>query len=139
LQNVIFSVSIATFGLSIAFIFYGSINSFFPNLFLINLFFKKGVKRDFLDQIQNAIYNWSYNRGYIDILYTNVFILGIRRLSKFTEFFDKHIIDGIPNGIGVTSFFIGEGVRFIGNGRVSFYLFFFLSFVSLFLLIFLFF
>nr|YP_009946263.1 NADH-plastoquinone oxidoreductase subunit 5 [Cyperus aromaticus]QOE57076.1 NADH-plastoquinone oxidoreductase subunit 5 [Cyperus aromaticus] len=139
LQNVIFSVSIATFGLSIAFIFYGSINSFFPNLFLINLFFKKGVKRDFLDQIQNAIYNWSYNRGYIDILYNNVFILGIRRLSKFTEFFDKHIIDGIPNGIGVTSFFIGEGVRFIGNGRVSFYLFFFLSFVSLFLLIFLFF
>nr|YP_010292754.1 NADH-plastoquinone oxidoreductase subunit 5 [Cyperus simaoensis]ULQ64947.1 NADH-plastoquinone oxidoreductase subunit 5 [Cyperus simaoensis] len=139
LQNVIFSVSIATFGLSIAFIFYGSINSFFPNLFLINLFFKKGVKRDFLDQIQNAIYNWSYNRGYIDILYTNVFILGIRRLSKFTEFFDKHVIDGIPNGIGVTSFFIGEGVRFTGNGRVSFYLFFFLSFVSLFLLIFLFF
>nr|YP_010716355.1 NADH-plastoquinone oxidoreductase subunit 5 [Cyperus papyrus]WDE76241.1 NADH-plastoquinone oxidoreductase subunit 5 [Cyperus papyrus] len=139
LQNVIFSVSIATFGLCIAFIFYGSINSFFPNLFLINLFFKKDVKRDFLDQIQNAIYNWSYNRGYIDILYTNVFTLGIRRLSKFTEFFDKHIIDGIPNGIGVTSFFIGEGVRFIGNGRVSFYLFFFLSFVSLFLLIFLFF
>nr|YP_010045803.1 NADH-plastoquinone oxidoreductase subunit 5 [Cyperus exaltatus]YP_010045893.1 NADH-plastoquinone oxidoreductase subunit 5 [Cyperus iria]QPG24678.1 NADH-plastoquinone oxidoreductase subunit 5 [Cyperus exaltatus]QPG24768.1 NADH-plastoquinone oxidoreductase subunit 5 [Cyperus iria] len=139
LQNVILSVSIATFGLCIAFIFYGSINSFFPNLFLINLFFKKGVKRDFLDQIQNAIYNWSYNRGYIDILYNNVFILGIRKLSKFTEFFDKHIIDGIPNGIGVTSFFIGEGVRFIGNGRVSFYLFFFLSFVSLFLLIFLFF
>nr|YP_010290652.1 NADH-plastoquinone oxidoreductase subunit 5 [Cyperus difformis]ULQ64682.1 NADH-plastoquinone oxidoreductase subunit 5 [Cyperus difformis] len=139
LQNVIFSVSIATFGLCIAFIFYGSINSFFPNLFLINLFLKKGVKRDFLDQIQNAIYNWSYNRGYIDILYTNIFTLGIRRLSKFTEFFDKHIIDGIPNGIGVTSFFIGEGVRFLGNGRVSFYLFFYLSFVSLFLLIFLFF
>jgi NAD(P)H-quinone oxidoreductase subunit 5 len=139
LQNVIFSVSIATFGLCVAFVFYGSTNSFFPNLFLINLFLKKGVKRNFLDQIQNAIYNWSHNRGYIDIFYTIIFTLGIRRLSKFTEFFDRKIIDGIPNGIGVTSFFIGEGVRFMGNGRVSFYLFFYLSFVSLFLLIFLFF
>nr|YP_009775083.1 NADH dehydrogenase subunit 5 [Eleocharis cellulosa]QJA15139.1 NADH dehydrogenase subunit 5 [Eleocharis cellulosa] len=138
-KNSIFSVSIAMFGLCIAFIFYGSINSFFPNLFLINLFLKRGVKRNFLDQIQNAIYNWSYNRGYIDILFTIIFTLGIRRLSKFTEFFDRHIIDGILNGIGVTSFFIGEGIRFIGNGRVSSYLFFYLFFVSLFLLVFLFF
>ena len=136
-QNAIFSVTIAMFGLCIAFIFYGSINSFFPNLILINFFLKKGVKRNFLDQIQNTIYNWSYNRGYIDILFNTVFTLGIRRLSKFTEFFDRHIIDGIPNGIGVTSFFIGEGIRFIGNGRVSSYLFFYLSFLSLFLLIFL--
>jgi NAD(P)H-quinone oxidoreductase subunit 5 len=139
LKNAIFSVSIAMFGLCIAFIFYGSINSFFPNLFLINLFLKRGVKRNFLDQIQNAIYNWSYNRGYIDIFFTIVFTSGTRRLSKFTEFFDRHIIDGIINGIGVTSFFIGEGIRFIGNGRVSSYLFFYLFFVSLFLLVFLFF
>nr|YP_010381102.1 NADH-plastoquinone oxidoreductase subunit 5 [Carex myosuroides]UDH59784.1 NADH-plastoquinone oxidoreductase subunit 5 [Carex myosuroides] len=138
-QNVIISVSIATFGLCIAFTFYGSINSFFPNLYLFNFFLKKGIKRNFLDQIQNAIYNWSYNRGYIDIVYTSVFTLGIRRLSKFTEFFDRHIVDGIPNGIGITSFFIGEGIRYIGNGRVSSYLFFYLSFVSFFFLIFLFF
>ena len=137
-QNVIISVSIATFGLCIAFTFYGSINSFFPNLYLFNFFLKKGIKRNFLDRIQNAIYNWSYNRGYIDIFYTSVFTLGIRRLSKFTEFFDRPIFDGIPNGIGITSFFIGEGIRYIGNGRVSSYLFFYLSFVSLFFLIFLF-
>nr|YP_009433854.1 NADH dehydrogenase subunit 5 [Hypolytrum nemorum]QIB72611.1 NADH dehydrogenase subunit 5 [Cyperus glomeratus]QIB72704.1 NADH dehydrogenase subunit 5 [Cyperus difformis]QIT06795.1 NADH dehydrogenase subunit 5 [Cyperus fuscus]ANP26068.1 NADH dehydrogenase subunit 5 [Hypolytrum nemorum]QIT06796.1 NADH dehydrogenase subunit 5 [Cyperus fuscus] len=137
-QNAIFSVSIATFGLCIAYIFYGSVYSFFQNLYLINSFLKRRVKRSFLDQIQNTIYNWSYNLGYIDILYTNVFTSGIRRLSKFTEFFDRRIIDGIPNGVGIAGFFIGEGIKYIGGGRISSYLFLYLSFVSLFLLIFLF-
>nr|YP_010290915.1 NADH-plastoquinone oxidoreductase subunit 5 [Gahnia tristis]ULQ66073.1 NADH-plastoquinone oxidoreductase subunit 5 [Gahnia tristis] len=138
-QNILISISIATFGLCIAYIFYGSIYSSYQDLYLINSFFKKSVKRSFLDQIKNAMYNWSYNRGYIDILYTNVFTSGIRRLSKFTEFFDRHIIDGIPNGFGITSFFLAEGVKYIGGGRVSFYLFLYLSFLSFFLFIFLFF
>ena len=139
LQNAILSISIATFGLCIAYISYGSVHSFFHNFYFFNFFyFQKNLKRSFFDQIQNTIYNWSYNRGYIDISYTNVFTLGIRRFSKFTEFFDRHIIDGIPNGIGVTSFFIGEGIKYIGGGRISSYLLFFLCFVSFFIFIFLF-
>nr|WIL80416.1 NADH-plastoquinone oxidoreductase subunit 5DAZ90407.1 TPA_asm: NADH-plastoquinone oxidoreductase subunit 5 [Mezobromelia capituligera] len=136
--NAIFSVSIAIFGLFIAYILYGSAYSFFQNLDLINSFVKGGPKRILVDRIKNVIYNWSYNRGYIDIFYTRVFTVGIRGLTKLTQFFDRRIIDGITNGVGVASFFIGEGVKYMGGGRISSYLFLYLSYVSIFLFIFLF-
>nr|YP_010725089.1 NADH dehydrogenase subunit F [Doryanthes palmeri]WDW32302.1 NADH dehydrogenase subunit F [Doryanthes palmeri] len=138
LTNAVFSVSIAVFGLFIASILYGSVYSSFQNLDLINSFVKGGPKRILLDQIKNVIYNWSYNRGYIDIFYTRIFTMGIRGLAELIKFFDRHIIDGITNGIGVSSFFIGEGIKYMGGGRVSSYLFLYLSYVSIFLLIFLF-
>nr|YP_010434984.1 NADH-plastoquinone oxidoreductase subunit 5 [Tillandsia disticha]UTA94200.1 NADH-plastoquinone oxidoreductase subunit 5 [Tillandsia disticha] len=136
--NAIFSVSIAILGLFIAYILYGSAYSFFQNLDLINSFVKGGPKRILVDRIKNVIYNWSYNRGYIDIFYTRVFTVGIRGLTKLTQFFDRRIIDGIANGVGVASFFIGEGIKYMGGGRISSYLFLYLSYVSIFLFIFLF-
>nr|YP_010724056.1 NADH dehydrogenase subunit F [Isophysis tasmanica]WDW31183.1 NADH dehydrogenase subunit F [Isophysis tasmanica] len=138
LTNAVFSVSIAVFGLFISSILYGSVYSSLHNLDLINSFVKGSPKRIFLDQIKNWIYNWSYNRGYIDIFYTRIFTVGIRRLAELIQFFDRHIIDGITNGVGVASFFIGEGIKYMGGGRVSSYLFLYLSYVSIFLFIFLF-
>nr|YP_011021427.1 NADH-plastoquinone oxidoreductase subunit 5 [Navia igneosicola]WQM21203.1 NADH-plastoquinone oxidoreductase subunit 5 [Navia igneosicola] len=137
--NAIFSVSIAILGLVIAYILYGSAYSFFQNFDLINSFVKGGPKRILVDRIKNVIYNWSYNRGYIDIFYTRVFTVGIRGLTELTQFFDRRIIDGITNGVGVASFFIGEGIKYMGGGRISSYLFLYFSYVSIFLLIFLFF
>nr|AKR80838.1 NADH-plastoquinone oxidoreductase subunit 5 [Xerophyta retinervis] len=128
--NAILSVSIALFGLFIAYILYGSVYSSFQNLDLINSFVKMSPKRILLDQIKNMIYNWSYNRGYIDIFYTKVFIVGIRRLAKLIQFFDRCVIDGITNGVGITSFFIGEVIKYMGGGRISSYLFLYLSSVG---------
>nr|YP_009864371.1 NADH-plastoquinone oxidoreductase chain 5 [Ripogonum scandens]QKE32365.1 NADH-plastoquinone oxidoreductase chain 5 [Ripogonum scandens] len=136
--NAIFSVSIALFGLFIASILYGSVYSSFKNLDLINSFVKGGPKRTISDQIKNVVYNWSYNRGYIDIFYTRVLIVSIRGLAELIQFFDRRIIDGITNGVGVASFFIGEGIKYMGGGRISSYLFLYLSYVLIFLLIFLF-
>nr|YP_009864287.1 NADH-plastoquinone oxidoreductase chain 5 [Philesia magellanica]QKE32282.1 NADH-plastoquinone oxidoreductase chain 5 [Philesia magellanica] len=136
--NAIFSVSIALFGLFIASILYGSVYSSFKNLGLINSFVKRGPKRTILDQIKNVVYNWSYNRGYIDIFYTRVLITSIRGLAELIQFLDRRIIDGITNGVGVASFFIGEGIKYMGGGRISSYLFLYLSYVLIFLLIFLF-
>ena len=119
------SVSLAIFGLFIAYIFYGSAYSFFQNLDLINSFYKGNPKKEFLDQVKKNIYSWSYNRGYIDIFYTRVFTLGIRGLTELTEFFDKGVIDGITNGVGLASFCIGEEIKYVGGGRISSYLFFF--------------
>nr|QUB02554.1 NADH-plastoquinone oxidoreductase subunit 5 [Rhopalephora scaberrima] len=136
--NAIFSVSVSVFGLFIAYILYGSIFSFFLNFDLINSFVKSGPKRIILDQIKNVIYNWSYNRGYIDIFYTRVFVMSIRGLTKLTQFSDRYIIDGITNGIGIASFFIGEGIKSIGGGRISSYLFLYFFYVSIFLFILLF-
>nr|QJQ34945.1 NADH-plastoquinone oxidoreductase subunit 5 [Barnardia japonica] len=138
LKNAFFSVSIAFFGLFIASILYGSVYSFIQNLDLVNSFVKKGPKRILLDRVKNVIYKWSYNRGYIDTFYTRIFTVGIRRLAELIQFFDRHIIDGITNGVGLASFFMGEGIKYMGGGRVSSYLFLYLSYVSIFLLIFLF-
>jgi NAD(P)H-quinone oxidoreductase subunit 5 len=135
--NAISSVSISFFGLSVAFIFYGSIYSSFQDLDLINSFVKMGSKRILLDPVVNGIYNWSYNRGYIDIFYTKVFTRGVRKLARFISFFDRYIIDGIINSIGISNFFIGECFKYIGSGRISSYLFLYSSYVLIFLLIFL--
>nr|QJU00022.1 NADH-plastoquinone oxidoreductase subunit 5 [Magnolia siamensis] len=133
--NAIYSVSIAYFGIFIASLLYGSVYSSFQNLELINSFVKIGPKRLFLDRIINVIYNWSYNRGYIDIFYATVLTKGIRGLAELTHFFDRRVIDGITNGVGIASFFVGEGIKYVGGGRISSYLFVYLSYVSTFLLI----
>nr|YP_010369712.1 NADH-plastoquinone oxidoreductase subunit 5 [Magnolia amoena]QJU02516.1 NADH-plastoquinone oxidoreductase subunit 5 [Magnolia amoena]UOU93111.1 NADH-plastoquinone oxidoreductase subunit 5 [Magnolia amoena] len=133
--NAIYSVSIAYFGIFIASLLYGSVYSSFQNLELINSFVKIGPKRLFLDRIINVIYNWSYNRGYIDIFYATFLTKGIRGLVELTHFFDRRVIDGITNGVGIASFFVGEGIKYVGGGRISSYLFVYLSYVSTFLLI----
>nr|UFK63003.1 NADH-plastoquinone oxidoreductase subunit 5 [Piper sarmentosum] len=131
--NAIFSVSIALFGIFIASFLYGSVFSSFRSLDLINSFETKGQKSIFLDRIQNVIYNWSYNRGYIDNFFTLYLTRNIRKLSELTHSFDKRLIDGITNGVGVASFFVGEGIKYVGGGRISSYLFVYLSYVSIFL------
>nr|YP_009738795.1 NADH-plastoquinone oxidoreductase subunit 5 [Axonopus compressus]QIB72555.1 NADH-plastoquinone oxidoreductase subunit 5 [Axonopus compressus] len=135
ITNAIYSVSLAILGLFIAYIFYGSAYYFFQNLNFQNSLgkIKRNPKNNFLDEVKKKIYSWSYNRGYIDIFYTRVFILGIRRLAELTHFFDKGVIDGIINGVGLVGFCIGEEIKYVGGGRISSYLFFFLCYVSLFL------
>nr|YP_740612.1 NADH dehydrogenase subunit 5 [Platanus occidentalis]Q09FZ9.1 RecName: Full=NAD(P)H-quinone oxidoreductase subunit 5, chloroplastic; AltName: Full=NAD(P)H dehydrogenase subunit 5; AltName: Full=NADH-plastoquinone oxidoreductase subunit 5 [Platanus occidentalis]ABI49826.1 NADH-plastoquinone oxidoreductase subunit 5 [Platanus occidentalis] len=135
ITNAIFSVSIAYFGIFIASLLYRPVYSSFQNLELINFFVKMGPNRILWDQLLNIIYNWSYNRGYIDFFYAKTFIRGIRGLAELTHFFDRRVIDGITNGVGVTSFFVGEGIKYVGGGRISSYLFLYLSYVLIFLLI----
>nr|QUT08794.1 NADH-plastoquinone oxidoreductase subunit 5 [Pterostyrax corymbosus] len=139
LKDAIFSVSIAYFGIFIALFLYKPIYSSLQNLDLINSFVKIGSKRIICDKIINVIYDWSYNRGYIDAFYATSLTGGIRGLAELTHFFDRQVIDGITNGVGVVSFFVGEGIKYIGGGRISSYLFLYLSYVSIFLLIYYFF
>nr|UKB87467.1 NADH-plastoquinone oxidoreductase subunit 5 [Pterocyclus angelicoides] len=139
LKDALSSVSIALFGIFIAFFLYKPVYSSLQNWDLINYFVKTGPKRILLDKIINGIYDWSYNRGYIDAFYARFLIGGIRGLAKLTSFFDRRVIDGITNGVGVLSFFVGEGIKSIGGGRISSYLFLYLFFVSIFLLIYYFF
>nr|QCC72278.1 NADH dehydrogenase subunit 5 [Osmanthus decorus] len=133
-KDAIFSVSIAYFGIFIASFLYKPIYSSFTNFDLINLFVKTGPKRSLWDKIINGLYNWSYNRAYIDAFYTTSLTGAVRGLAQLTNFFDRRVIDGITNGVGVMSFFVGEGIKYVGGGRISSYLFFYLSCVSIFLL-----
>uniref|UniRef100_UPI0030E33B3B NADH-plastoquinone oxidoreductase subunit 5 n=1 Tax=Gypsophila pacifica TaxID=1291635 RepID=UPI0030E33B3B len=133
--NAILSVSIALWGIFIAFFLYKPIYSPLKNFGLINSFNKGGPKRIFWDKIKNFLYNWSSNRGYIDAFYATYFIKGLRSLTELVSIIDRRIIDGIPNGFGITSFFVAESFRYIGGGRISSYLLFYLFYVSIFLLI----
>nr|YP_010046831.1 NADH-plastoquinone oxidoreductase subunit 5 [Pertya multiflora]QPJ78785.1 NADH-plastoquinone oxidoreductase subunit 5 [Pertya multiflora] len=134
-KDAVFSVSIASFGIFIAFFLYKPVYSSFQNLDLINSFVKMGPKRIFYDKMKNGIYDWSYNRGYIDAFYATFLTVGMRKLAEFAHFFDRRIIDGIPNGVGLISFFVAEVIKSVGGGRISSYLFFYFSYVSIFLLI----
>nr|ACC93251.1 NADH dehydrogenase subunit F [Gymnarrhena micrantha] len=134
-KDAVFSVSIASFGIFIAFFVYKPVYSSFQNLDLINSFVKMGPKRIFSDKIKNSIYDWSYKRGYIDAFYGTFLTVGLRKLAEFAHFFDRRIIDGIPNGVGLLSFFVAEFIKSVGGGRISSYLFFYFSYVSIFLLI----
>nr|AAC37760.1 NADH dehydrogenase [Marshallia caespitosa] len=134
-KDAVFSVSIVSFGILIAFFLYKPVYSSFQNLDLINSFVKMGPKRIFFDKIKNAIYDWSYNRGYIDTFYGTFFTVGMRKFAEFTHFFDRRIIDGIPNGVGFMSFFVAEILKSVGGGRISSYLFFYFYYVSIFLFI----
>nr|YP_009557047.1 NADH-plastoquinone oxidoreductase subunit 5 [Trigastrotheca stricta]QBC70690.1 NADH-plastoquinone oxidoreductase subunit 5 [Trigastrotheca stricta] len=133
--NGTFSVSIAYLGIFIAFFLYKPVYSSLKNFELINFFNKRGTKKILWDKIIYILYNWSYNRGYIDAFYATSLIRGVRGLAELVYFFDRRIIDGIPNGFGVTSFFVGEGIKYVGGGRISSYLFWYLFYVSIFLLI----
>nr|YP_010715681.1 NADH dehydrogenase subunit F [Hippuris montana]WDE24813.1 NADH dehydrogenase subunit F [Hippuris montana] len=135
LKDAIFSVSIAYFGILLAYFLYKPTYSSFKNLDLINSFVKTGPKRSCWDKILNVLYNWSYNRAYIDVFYTTSFTGSIRGFSQLTHFFDRRVIDGITNGVGVMSFFLGEGIKYLGGGRISSYLFLYFSCVSIFLVV----
>nr|YP_010928832.1 NADH dehydrogenase subunit F [Tetrataxis salicifolia]WKK47811.1 NADH dehydrogenase subunit F [Tetrataxis salicifolia] len=137
--NASFSLSIAFFGISLATFLYKPIYSSLQNLNLLNSVVKRTTNRVLWDKILNVIYDWSYNRGYIDALYTKSLTKGIRGLAELTHFFDRRVIDGITNGFGFASFFLGEGMKYVGRGRISSYLLFYLVFVLVFLLIFYFF
>nr|ACC93206.1 NADH dehydrogenase subunit F [Acicarpha spathulata] len=138
-KDAVFSVSIASFGIFIAFFLYKPVYSGFQNFDLINSFVKIGPKRIISDKIKNGIYDWSYNRGYIDAFYATFLTVGMRKLAEFAHFFDRRVIDGIPNGVGLMSFFVAEVIKSVGGGRISSYLFLYFSYVSIFLLIYYFF
>nr|ARC99715.1 NADH-plastoquinone oxidoreductase subunit 5 [Potentilla lancinata] len=136
--NAVFSVSIAYFGILIAFFLYKPVYSSFQNLNLFNSFVKRvpNKMQVGVGKIINVIYDWSYNRGYIDIFYTISLTKGIRRLAELTHFFDRRVIDGITNWVGIVSFLVGEGIKSVGGGRISSYLLVYVSYVLVFLVIF---
>nr|YP_010538677.1 NADH-plastoquinone oxidoreductase subunit 5 [Persicaria senticosa]UYE92271.1 NADH-plastoquinone oxidoreductase subunit 5 [Persicaria senticosa] len=135
LTNATFSVSLAYSGIVIASFLYKPIYSSLQNFDLINFFEKRHTNVLFSDKIKNVIYDWAHHRGYIDAFYTTYVIRSVRGLSELVQFFDRRVIDGIPNGFGVTSFLVGEGIKYVGGGRISSYLFLYLFYASIFLLI----
>nr|QWK47047.1 NADH-plastoquinone oxidoreductase subunit 5 [Ampelocera macrocarpa] len=140
-ENATFSVSIAYFGILIASFFYKPVYASLQNLNFINFFFKNIPNKIQIlwTKIINRIYDWSYTRGYIDFFYARFVVEGIRKLAQLTHFFDRRIIDGLTNGVGIASFFVGEGIKYVGGSRISSYLLGYVFYVLIFLVIYYFF
>nr|YP_010720079.1 NdhF [Coccinia rehmannii]UTM09913.1 NdhF [Coccinia rehmannii] len=134
-KNAIFSVSIAYFGIFIASFFYKPTYSSLQNLNFRNSFAKSFTNNFFFEKIINIIYNWSYNRGYIDAFYRISLIGGIRVLAELTYFFDRRVIDGITNAMGILNFFVAESIKYVGGGRISSYIFLYLAYLLIFILV----
>nr|QWW92666.1 NADH dehydrogenase subunit 5 [Schistidium sp. 49138] len=117
--NAINSLSIVFSGIFIAFILYGPVSLFSPNL---EKEFELSLKTN-LNPFFSFMYNWSYFRGYIDGYYEIIFVKSTRLLAHFILFFDEWIIDGIVNGFGILILFGGEGTKYLEGGRISSYLF----------------
>nr|YP_009946767.1 NADH dehydrogenase subunit F [Incarvillea sinensis]QOE76759.1 NADH dehydrogenase subunit F [Incarvillea sinensis] len=135
-KDASFSVSIAYFGIFLASFLYKPIYSSFRNFDLMNFFVKRSPKRHHWEKILKGLYDWSYNRAYLEAFYTTSFTKSIRGLAKWTHFFDRRVIDGITNLVGILSLSVGEGIPPVGGGRLSSFLFLllFFSFVFSFLL-----
>ncbi|KAG8488068.1 hypothetical protein CXB51_018386 [Gossypium anomalum] len=102
------------FGIFTAFLLYKPFYLSLQILNLLNSFVKRGPNRILLDKMIYLIYDWSYNRGYIDMFYSISLTKGIRGLIELTHFFDRQVIDGITNGVGITVF-LGESVKYLGE------------------------
>nr|YP_010331054.1 NADH-plastoquinone oxidoreductase subunit 5 [Didymodoxa caffra]UNY34359.1 NADH-plastoquinone oxidoreductase subunit 5 [Didymodoxa caffra]UNY34440.1 NADH-plastoquinone oxidoreductase subunit 5 [Didymodoxa caffra]UNY34521.1 NADH-plastoquinone oxidoreductase subunit 5 [Didymodoxa caffra] len=137
ITNATFSVSIASFGILKAYFLYKPLYSSLQNLNLFNSFVKSipNKLKFIIDKVISVIYAWSYNRGYIDFFYISFLTKGIRFFSEVINLFDRRIIDGITNGFGIASFFVGEGIKYVGGGRISSYLLVYVSYILIFLLI----
>nr|WDY86059.1 NdhF [Polygala vulgaris] len=138
-KNASFSVSLAYFGIVIASFLYKPVYSSIQNFYLINFVsqnFTNNVFNNIMkEKMTNRIYDWSYNRGYMDAFIEIALNKNIKRLAKINNILDRRIVDGITNGVGITSFFMGEALKYLGGGRISSYLLLLLFFVLLFLLI----
>nr|QVL23030.1 NADH dehydrogenase subunit F [Hypericum monogynum] len=134
LINSTFSVLISFFAIFIACSLYHPIYSSLQNFQILNSLAKKGTKRPISDKIITVVYHWSTNRGYIDAFYAISLIKGIRGFAKIFSFFDRRLIDGIINGVGASSFVFVEGLKYLGGGRISSYLFLFLFYLFIFLI-----
>nr|QUS64801.1 NdhF [Isoetes longifolia] len=116
--NATTSVGTAFLGIFIALILYGP------------LFLSRNLQKEtdpqsegILGYFPSFLYNWSYSRGYIDGYYNTVFVCGTRTLAEIIYFLDQRILDGIVNGVGISSFFGGEVLRYGEGGRISYYSF----------------
>nr|UEE87998.1 NADH-plastoquinone oxidoreductase subunit 5 [Rhus wilsonii] len=135
LTNSTFSVSIAYFGIVLASFLYKPFYSSFQNWNILNLVAKRGANEILWDKIINFIYDWSYNRAYIDTFYAISLTEKLRELAQLTNLLDRRVIDGITNGVGIASFFVGESIKYIGGSRISSYLLLYLFYVLIFFFI----
>jgi NAD(P)H-quinone oxidoreductase subunit 5 len=68
---------------------------------------------------------------YVDQLYRVTVVGFVAMVSRFSAWFDRYVVDGIVNLVGIASIFSGESLKYSASGQSQFYLFTILIGVSL--------
>ena len=68
-----------------------------------------------------TLYNLSLNKWYIDDVYNNVFVIGLRRVARQVMEVDYRVVDGAVNLTGLATLLGGEGLKYLETGRAQFY------------------
>lgn len=69
---------------------------------------------------------------YMDRVYRLSVVLGVNSISQMSAWFDRYVVDGVVNFVGLASIFGGEGLKYSSPGQSQFYLLTILLGVSLF-------
>ena len=59
---------------------------------------------------------------YIDRFYRLTVVFAVEQLSRISNWFDRYVVDGLVNFIGLSSIFTGEGLKYITTGQSQTYL-----------------
>ncbi len=70
-----------------------------------------------------GLYQLLFNKYYVDEIYEFIFVNGCKKLGTILWLkFDVPVIDGIVNGVGKVTMFLGESVRKIQTGHIQHYI-----------------
>ncbi len=59
---------------------------------------------------------------YVDKFYKVTVVWAVSNLSAFTSWFDRYVVDGAVNLVGLVSIFSGEGLKYSSSGRSQAYM-----------------
>lgn len=68
---------------------------------------------------------------YTERLYSMTVVFAVNSLSQFSNWFDRYVVDGLVNAVGLVSLLSGEGLKYSISGQSQLYLFTIITGVSL--------
>jgi len=69
-----------------------------------------------------VLQDWLAYDFYIDRLYRITFVFGVNLISRCSAWFDRYVVDGLVNGVGLASIFSGETLKYSLTGQSQTYL-----------------
>jgi NAD(P)H-quinone oxidoreductase subunit 5 len=59
---------------------------------------------------------------YTERLYDRTVVAAVASLANLSSWFDRYVVDGLVNGVGLASLFGGEGLKYSASGQSQLYL-----------------
>ena len=90
-------------------------------LLAFGLYRRRWVEPDRVAKAFGPLYTAAYNKYYVDEFYRWMMDHGYYAVSAAIAWFDRHVVDGLMNGLAWLMQFLGAGLRKAQTGRVQAY------------------